>query len=137
MGAYLAGRDDGLDFVLSSPSVRTRETLEAVCVHLDQTPDVVFDDRIYNASVSQLMAAVRTAPDKYAHLLLVGHNPGVRQLALELAVAGDRHVMQHLEDGFPKGALAKFDLNADLWRETGEAKSVMTTFIRPKELRRV
>ncbi|MGO4276878.1 histidine phosphatase family protein, partial [Paenibacillus sp. TAF58] len=52
---------------------------------LASTPSTRFDDRVYAASADRLLAVVRETPDSVHTLLMVGHNPGMEQLASRLA----------------------------------------------------
>lgn len=136
MGAFLAGREHRPDLALSSPSARTRETLGAVLARLPEPPDAVFDDAIYDGSAQDLLAVVQGASDEFAHLLLVGHNPGIHEFALALAAPGGDGDMARLNKSFPKGALAEFEFHIASWRETGFEIGRLTGFTRPKQLRR-
>lgn len=111
----LAPRVRGLspDLVLSSPSTRTRETVE----RLDLSAPVEYLEPLYAADADELLDAVRelsTRPTPPQTVLLVGHNPGVHQLVLELT-DGDQL------PGFPPSALAVLALDIDQWSdaETG------------------
>ncbi len=104
------------DLVLSSPSRRTRETVE--CLNL--TAPVDYLDSLYAADVDDLLAAVRelaARDEPPAVVVLVGHNPGVHQLVLELTGG------EQLPD-FPPSALAVLALDVDDWFavDTGAAR---------------
>jgi phosphohistidine phosphatase len=107
----LAPRVRGLhpDLVLSSPSTRTRETVD----HLDLSAPVEYLEPLYAADADELLDAVRevsTRDTPPGTVLLVGHNPGVHQLVLELT-DGDQL------PGFPPAALAVLELDVDDWSE--------------------
>lgn len=106
--------DPGL--VLSSPSRRTRETVE--CLELSVPVD--YQDPLYAADADELLDAVRelsARADPPDTVLLVGHNPGVHQLVLELT--GGEQL-----PGFPPSALAVLALEVDQWQavDTGAAR---------------
>ena len=50
-------------------------------------------------------------------MLLVGHDPGIHRLALDLAAAGDKAELAALAAKFPTGALARLELPVAAWRE--------------------
>ncbi len=84
-GQWLAEHIDAIDLALVSPAQRTRETWQLVAAQLSPVPPARFDDRIYAASVDELLDVVTTVPDDVRTLLLIGHNPGMEQLASLLA----------------------------------------------------
>jgi phosphohistidine phosphatase len=106
------------DLVLSSPSQRTRDTLD----HLRLTTAVDYQERLYAADVDELVDAVRELsafePEPET-VLLIGHNPSVHQLVLELT-GGD-----YARD-FPPSALAVLEFDVTHWSEvrTGSAQLV-------------
>jgi phosphohistidine phosphatase len=104
------------DLVLSSPSARTRESVE--CLSL--SAPVEYLETLYVADADELLDAVRelsAREDPPDTVLLVGHNPGVHQLVLELT-GGDQL------PGFPPSALAVLTLDVDNWfaADTGLAR---------------
>lgn len=136
IGAFLAEREHRPDLALSSPSTRTRETLGAVSARLPEPAQAVFNEAIYDGTAQDLLAAVQTSSDEFAHLLLVGHNPGIHEFALALAAPDGGRDMERLEKSFPKGALAEFEFHIASWREMEFAIGALTGFTRPKQLRR-
>ena len=102
--------------VLSSPSARTRESVECLAL----VAPVEYRDPLYAADADELLDAVRelsALDDPPDTVLLVGHNPGVHQLVLELT--GGEQL-----PGFPPSALAVLALDIDDWSaaDTGVAR---------------
>ena len=120
-------RELGLDFslVLASPARRVVETIDGLG---DLAPK--FDQRIYNASTSQLLDVVRSADDNADSVLLVGHNPSMERLAAQLT--GDDK--DRLVEGMPTAALAEIKLPIEHWRDVADGKGRLVRFIKPKDL---
>ena len=78
-GRWLAEHDRKPDCVLCSPAVRTRQTLEAVLRETGYAPERI-EPAIYEATPGTLIDLV-DAHAGVGRLLLVGHNPGLEQLA--------------------------------------------------------
>ncbi len=82
--APLAGRwlseHVSIDLVVCSPAVRTRQTWRLVSAELGATPEFRLDERIYDASVDDLLAVVRDLPSTARTALVIGHNPGLTEL---------------------------------------------------------
>ena len=120
-----------LELVLCSSAARTRETFELVGAALG-APTVLFEDELYAASPDDLLARITVVPDGVSSLMLIGHNPGLQQLALVLASSGDE--LERLENKFPTGGLATLAL-ANPWSRLRPGDAILADYIVPKQLR--
>ena len=68
-------------------------------------------------------------------LLLVGHNPGMHELALALAGSGDAAGAQALADNLPTSGLAIFDFDIDDWADVAFRRGRLVLFVSPKLLK--
>jgi phosphohistidine phosphatase len=132
MGREMRRLGLGFDLVLASPAARVTATLTELAQGYGAAVDTRFDETIYLAPVETLLALVRAADDSDARLLLVGHNPGMEQLALSLSAAGP--LRDEIAAQYPTGALAEISFEATHWREVRPGKGRLARFIRPREL---
>ncbi len=99
-------------------------------------PQVEFVADIYGADPAQLLeavhAAVATDPKV---LMLVGHNPGMHELALMLAGSGDAAGRKELGDNLPTSGLAIFDFEIDDWSDVAFRRGRLAKFVSPRLLR--
>jgi phosphohistidine phosphatase len=116
--------------VLCSPATRARQTLELVLPALG-SPDVAAEPRLYLASAAELLALVRELPDGIAEAMLVGHNPGLHELALALADEAGRPA---LAENLPTGALVTLDLPVTSWADATAGTAALASFVRPRDL---
>jgi phosphohistidine phosphatase len=126
MGAAMRDRKLRPNLILCSPSVRTRQTLALASPEAwDNPPRVRYDLAIYDASAQTLFQMLKHLPEDVAHVMIVGHNPGLQELAAALAPAGSRE-RQSFKEKLPTGAVASFDFDLDRWSNlqpgTGELK---------------
>jgi phosphohistidine phosphatase len=119
------------DVVLCSSAARTRETLELIR-HAVATSTVMLEDDLYGASSDELLARLRLVPDSVGSVMLIGHNPGLHQLALALTATGDE--LERLEAKFPTAALATLAL-AKTWSRLAPADATLAEYVVPKQLR--
>ncbi len=133
MGQYL--KDEGLlpDLVLVSPALRTRQTWELAAPPLEPVT-MRFEPRIYAAAASNLLDIVREADDAAKILMLVGHNPGMQELAARLVGYGDRYAFARLTQKFPTAGVAVLDFDAESWRDLAERSARLDRFVTPKTL---
>jgi phosphohistidine phosphatase len=119
------------ELVLCSTAVRARETLELVRPALGAST-VMLEEELYAASCDELLARTRLVPDTVPSVVLIGHNPGLQQLALLLASGGAD--LGRLEAKFPTGALATLAL-ATTWSRLAPADATLAAYVVPKQLR--
>jgi phosphohistidine phosphatase len=117
--------------VLCSSALRARETLELIAPGLVEQPAIRFERELYAASAERLLERVRAIEDGVECALLIGHNPGLEDLALILAGSGEK--LARVGRKYPTGALAMLEF-AGHWRELGPGGAKLTDFITPKQL---
>lgn len=129
MGTYLAQQGYRPDKVLCSTAARTSETFAAAQKAYGQPLNVEYSRKIYHASAEELLKHISDTPENVNTLLLVGHNPGLHQLALSLGKEGDEDTIDTLHLKFPTCALAVIEL--DTWYET---RGALQAFVTPEML---
>ncbi|MEO0983542.1 MAG: histidine phosphatase family protein [Pseudomonadota bacterium] len=136
MGAALATRWFTPDLILCSPAARTRETLALILPALSPEPRTSFRERLYLADVDRLMAEIAATDPEIRKLLVLGHNPGIQELALHLADPARSAVsdLRDIEGKFPTAAIAAFALEASDWGGVSPGTGELLAFLTPKRL---
>jgi phosphohistidine phosphatase len=134
IGAYLASHSFRPDRVLASPAARTRETWRQVAAALRLAPEPTFDERIYNAGAQTLLGAIKETPDSARVLLVLGHNPGLHELAVLLVATGDIDTRERLREDFPTAGLAIIDFAPDGWAKLHPRSGRLERFVSPKSI---
>lgn len=127
MAQALVALDSAPDFIVSSPAVRARETIEAVVHEGELTAPLAFNEGIYDASTAGLMQIVRRLPDEHRRVLMVGHNPGFEDLLTRLT--GERGRV-------PTAALACIEFQVDHWDDIEDGQGKLVWLLTPKQLRK-
>ncbi|GAA0301220.1 histidine phosphatase family protein [Kineococcus aurantiacus] len=85
-GRWLRGSVGGCDLLLTSPARRTEETTARLLDGWGATPVVVDEERLYEATLGDLLRVVRGLDTERAEatVALVAHNPGVSALVESL-----------------------------------------------------
>ena len=133
MGAEMKARRLAFDLVVASPACRVAETLEEVALGYGEIA-ALYDERLYLASAATLLDVVRNAPESAGRLLLVGHNPGMEELALRLARRDGDRLRGEVEIKYPTGTVAEIELPIERWRDVREGTGRIVRFIRPRDL---
>jgi phosphohistidine phosphatase len=133
VGREMKAKSFSFDLVLASPARRVIETLEEVASGYGPI-DPDFDQRLYLASAATLLDIVRAAPDGARRLLVVGHNPGLEELALCLSGRDDAELRCEVEVKYPTGTVAEIELPVERWADVTEGAGRLVRFIRPRDL---
>jgi len=145
MGRWLRAAGHVPDQVVCSTARRARETWQLAQAGLGATPPVSFDSRVYQASAMQLLDLVRGTAATARTLLIVGHDPGVPELALALAAAsqpahagglsdaGPPSAFDRMRAKFPTAALAVLEFTGS-WGQLVLGSARLTRFVTPRDL---
>ena len=133
MAAYMKAQGLQPDLVLCSAARRTRDTWALMASTLGQ-PRTTYLDEIYEAEAPALVSAIRRAPAGARRLMLIGHNPGLEDLAHGLIASGDRDGRKALAEKFPTAALAVIEFDMGNWRDLAPDTGRLTLFMIPKRL---
>ena len=124
------------DVVLVSSATRTQETLEELDAAdvWDERPNIDTLPALYMASSLQIRDAVKSLPETVRSALVIGHNPGLHELAAALAApAPARAELARLTEGFPTAALAEF-LIPTAWHRLAPGTAALQRFLVPAGL---
>ncbi|MEJ0041636.1 MAG: histidine phosphatase family protein [Rhizomicrobium sp.] len=138
LGRYLEKCGYAPDFIVSSTSKRTVETVELVTDALSGTRRIDYLEALYLAEPELILSIVRLAPDAMKDLMVVGHNPGLEHLATQLArepvKRKERDRFDLIEEKFPTCALAVLDFDVTRWRDVAPGQGALKDFVRPRDL---
>lgn len=139
IGGWIGRHPPFPDSVLVSTAARASQTWdiawEAMKALVPQ-PEVELVPELYGAEPAQLLEAVHAAAIADPKvLLMVGHNPGMHELALMLAASGDAAGRKALSDNLPTSGLAIFDFDIDDWGDVAFRRGRLAKFVSPKLLK--
>jgi phosphohistidine phosphatase len=132
MAAWIGEHHIQPELILCSPSLRTRQTLDIITPGFDRPPKIVLDEGLYLAAADRLLARLRRVPASTERVLMVGHNPGLHELALLLAESASGPLVARL-GGFATGVMARFEVGIP-WPALGRRTARLNAVINPKEL---
>ena len=133
IGAYMARHGLVPEVALVSPAKRAQETWELVAETFAKPPPLVTEDRIYNASTETLIEVVGETHGAHG-VLVIGHNPGLHDVAVRLSVTGDVEARERLAEGLPTAGLVVIDLAFDDWARLPRHAGRLAHFVTPKSI---
>ncbi|MCJ1680353.1 histidine phosphatase family protein [Streptomyces sp. APSN-46.1] len=133
VGLKLAETGITFDLALCSTAVRTRETWKLAVQELPHRPKTLYEERLYDASLGELIALLNETSDDVSDLLVVGHNPGMHALADALSgrAEGDTAKRMH-RTGFPTAALAVVSFTGS-WKSLEHGVGTLLDYWTPTE----
>jgi phosphohistidine phosphatase len=133
MAKHFRGLGADPELILCSSAERTRETLDLLMPGFAAAPIVAVERGLYLAGAEAMLARLRGVEDPVERVLLIGHNPGLHELALLLAQAGRAKLRAPLARKFPTAALASYALESG-WSALGPETARLDAYVTPAEL---
>jgi phosphohistidine phosphatase len=134
IGAYIASHHLVPDRVVVSPAVRTQETWKACAAAIKKEPGAMTVEKLYDATPHAILGVIKDAPASAHTLLVIGHNPGLHELAVMLVAAGDVEARERLREKLPTAGLVIVDFAFDDWNRLHPQSGRLERFVSPKSL---
>ena len=131
IGAYMVRHGLVPDLALVSPVKRAEETWALIAAAFKKAPRVVKDERIYNAAPATLIDLIRNTRNA-ATLLVVGHNPGLQDLAVQLIASDDLEARERVSEKLPTCGLVVVEFPFDNWSRLHASAGRMERFVSPR-----
>jgi phosphohistidine phosphatase len=131
IGAYMAHHRLGPDLALVSPAKRADETWALIAEAFDKAPRVVKEERIYNAGTGTLMQVISAARGART-LLVIGHNPGLHDLAVQLIASGEVEARERVQEKLPTCGLVVIEFPFDDWSRLRRNSGRLERFVSPR-----
>ena len=124
------------DIALVSSAARTCRTYELVAERTGPVAALHKEDKLYNASVGRLADRIEQVDAAMKTVLIVGHNPGIMEIAVELAQQGDLAEIDRLRGRFPPCGLAVLSFDAQDWAGACASGGRLDALVFPEDLDR-
>ena len=118
------------ELALVSSALRTRRTWEMLGPLEAPAPAVVVTDRLYLATPRELRGALREVEEPVGSVMLVGHNPGLHELALQLTSGERSAAAVELRAGLPTCTLVMIEIEGG-WDRLQPSASTPARLVRP------
>ena len=132
MGAWLKDQNIIPERIVSSPALRTKQTILDVCAKLEKDEsEIIWDARIYEARLDDLLQVISEHGKNIKSMLITGHNPGLDNLVNHLSIGRP----QYTDTGklMTTAAIAVLDFGDDVIN--GKRQSAkLVQLVRPKEI---
>jgi phosphohistidine phosphatase len=126
MGQALAAHSQKPDVIIASPALRARRTAELVAVELHCGEEsILYEACIYEADLMTLMELARNLREAWQDVLIVGHNPGLTELANHLAPC---HI-----DNIVTCGMVRLEFQVNAWQELAGKSGALQFYEFPRQ----
>jgi phosphohistidine phosphatase len=131
MATYLRRAKIAPDLVICSTAMRAQQTLDPIIKAEKKPPKIVLVREIHEGAQRKLWEQLWNLPESAKSVLLIGHNPALHDLALELAHADLNTLLPSAGEKFPTGAMASFRFDGT-WKALEPHGAFLASYITPK-----
>jgi phosphohistidine phosphatase len=128
VGQHLPATAGDIDLVLCSSAVRTRETLDLVLAGFAPRPRCEIEDGLYLADRDELIQRLQQLAESQVNVLVIGHNPGLYELAVALAEPGSPRARALSSGKFPTAARVSLCVTTR-WAALGGARHRLVDYV--------
>ena len=136
MGKYMAKERLTPDQAIASTASRTQETWYLAKLGFKGEIVCRSEKRAYDASADTLLEVIRETPNEVRNLIVVGHNPGLWDLALQLISDAKSRDLARLQRNLPTAGLVVIDFNVENWKEVSAHTGKLKLFATPNSIGR-
>jgi phosphohistidine phosphatase len=133
IGETLPAAIGALDLVLCSSALRTRETADLALAGFSPAPKMLYEDGLYLATLAMLIARLRRLDEGCGAAMVIGHNPGLHELAIALAAPGSAESRTLGEGKFPAGVRVSFAIDGN-WADLNSQRHEIVGCVTVKSL---
>ncbi|MGH2579279.1 MAG: SixA phosphatase family protein [Actinomycetota bacterium] len=120
------------NLIICSSAIRARQTLERIAPSLGRDAEIHIERSLYGATEDRLLERLHALPDEVDSVMMIGHNPGVQDLALLLASEGPLRTL--LDAKFPTAGLATLAFGRVGWKDLDSESGELVDFVVPRRL---
>lgn len=134
IGGYMATHHLVPERVMLSPAARCQQTWKYAAAAMKPSPAAMSVEKLYDATPHAILAVIKDQPASVHTLMVVGHNPGMHELALMLTASGDVEARERLGEKLPTSGLVIVDFAFDDWNRLHPQSGRLERFVSPKSL---
>ena len=134
LGGYLRSHDLVPEVALVSAAARTRQTFDGLTATMEAPVPATYDEALYNATAGELRDMLKATDPGVRRLMIVGHNPGIADLAVMLSRDGDPIEIARMRSRFAPCSLAIVSCDGEDWADAAARGGRLDLFLQPEDL---
>ena len=121
------------DYIMLSSSKRTKKTLKILLKKIEKPKRIFSSKKLYLTDEKKIIEKIKKISKKYKSILLINHEPAVRNLVRDLVKNHNTSLFKLLNYKFSTSAFAKIKFNINSWSEI-DKKGLLKEYVRPKDI---
>ena len=134
LGTYLARIRHVPELALVSSAKRTLQTFDLLARKLGAPVPADRNDKLYNATASELRDLVTATDAAVERLMIVAHNPGIMDAAIALTGDGDLELIGVMRGRFPPCSAVILTFGGEDWADVTTSSGRLEAFVMPEDL---
>nr|WP_321482542.1 histidine phosphatase family protein [uncultured Cohaesibacter sp.] len=134
IGRVMKARHYNPDRILCSSAQRTKETMAGIIPSLTGDVSLRLLDALYEGNNPNYLSLLKENAKDSKNLMIVGHNTGLQDIAVELTGSGDPELIMQMRVKYPTAALAILEFNCGDWNDIAKKSGHLLDFIKPKDI---
>ena len=134
IGKFLKKKKLVPDIVYCSTAVRAKQTWNLLNRIVEKKKNIIYEDQLYMANSSIFMNFVKKTDDNFKTLMIVSHNPGIENFAVELIKNKESNFYKDINLKYPTGGIAIINFKLKHWSKINYETGDIYEFIKPREL---
>lgn len=132
-------KDNPPELIICSSAIRAKQTAALFRKHFTLDPEIEIKNysELYLNIQSELLGLLKKLDDKKKAVLVIGHVPGLQNLAVDFAHSGDKSKFRDMRANFAPGSFATFDVDIKHWKDLKEKTGILLDFVNAKKLKKV
>jgi len=132
-GKWINNLDKKLDIIYSSSSVRTHQTTKIIIEEIEYNPQIIIEPKLYLSEEHNLLNHIKALDDNMDNVAIIGHEPGLKRLAVLLTGNYTQGLEGVLEKKFSTSTVAIITFNVSLWSALSEREGYLFEYFNPKD----
>ena len=136
VGQYLTILDSQPEYIICSSAKRTLQTFQIISELLRKKTENYITDDLYNASLEEIIKIINDIPENFQNVMLIGHNPGIHNIATYLSSPSKESVYLKLLQSYPTSTLSILNFNIVSWNKARYQSGKLIDLTEPKILKK-
>ena len=132
-GKWINNFDKKIDVIYSSSSVRTHQTTKIIVKEIEYNPRIIIEPKLYLSEEHNLLNYIKALDDSMDNVAIIGHEPGLKRLAVLLTGNYTQGLEGVLEKKFSTSTVVIITFNVSLWSALSEREGYLFEYFNPKD----
>ncbi|PPR29240.1 MAG: hypothetical protein CFH31_00585 [Alphaproteobacteria bacterium MarineAlpha9_Bin1] len=132
-GKWINSLSEKIDLICCSSSSRTQQTTKIIANEMKYNPKIIVEPNLYSSDEYDLFHYIKSLDNNKDNLAIVGHEPGLKRLAILLTGTFKPGLEGVLEKKFSSSTIAIITFNISVWSLLSEREGHLSEYFTPQK----